>query len=500
MPRRVDVAVLGSGFGGSLLAILLDRLGLDCLVVERRAHPRFAVGESSTPIADLVLRDLAARYDLPWLEPLTRYGPWCRTYPEVRRGLKRGFSYFPHRPGEPFRPYPDHRTELLVAANRDDEHADTQWMRADVDAFLVARVREQGIEVRERTAAALEPREAGWRVTLSHDGEVEEMQARFVVDATGEGGAVAEVLELPLDASRLRTRSRAIFGHFEGVTPWHDVLRDLGAATADHPFRCDDAAQHHLLEEGWMWQLRFDHGVTSLGLVLDATDESLDPSAPVRAEWDAVIRRYPSLAAQLAGARLVAPEGGLVRTGRLQRRVPAVVGPGWALLPNAAGFVDPLHSTGIAQTLCGVERLAGLLGEHGMGTAALPALRAYGATVLEELDLIDAIVAAGYRSRASFRLFAASSMLYFAAATTYEHRRLDGELRPGAAFLCADDAALRAAVSTVEVALARALEGKATDAAVDRFEAEVARRIEPFNRVGLCDPAARNLYRYTAVP
>lgn len=500
MSRRIDVAVLGSGFGGSLLAILLDRIGLSCLVVERGAHPRFAVGESSTPIADLVLRDLAARYDLPWLEPLTRYGPWCRTYPDVGRGLKRGFSYFPHRPGEAFRPYPDHRTELLVAANRDDEHADTQWMRSDVDAFLVARVREQGIEVRERTVTALERRGDGWRLTLTRGGDVKVVDAGFVVDATGEGGAVADALGLPRDVSRLRTVSRAIFGHFEGVTPWNDVLRELGAGTADHPFRCDDAAQHHLLREGWLWQLRFDHGVTSLGLVLDATDHPLDPSVPVQAEWDTVIGRYPSLAAQLAGAQLVAPEGGLVRTARLQRRTSDVAGPGWALIPNAAGFVDPLHSTGIAQTLCGVERLAGLLGDHGMGASALPALRAYGATVLEELDLIDAIVAAGYRSRSSFRLFAATSMLYFAAATTYEHRRLEGELRPGAAFLCADQAALRAAVVAVEAALDRALEAGPTGAAIERFETEVARRIEPFNRVGLCDLAARNLYRYTAVP
>ena len=69
-----DVVVFGSSFAGSLTALIAERIGLRPVLVEKRSHPRFALGESSTPVADMVLRDLALRYDLPRLLPLTKYG------------------------------------------------------------------------------------------------------------------------------------------------------------------------------------------------------------------------------------------------------------------------------------------------------------------------------------------------------------------------------------------------------------------------------------------
>ncbi len=34
----------------------------------------------------------------------------------------------------------------------------------------------------------------------------------------------------------------------------------------DDTFDGDDAAQHHVLADGWMWMLRFDCGITSVGI------------------------------------------------------------------------------------------------------------------------------------------------------------------------------------------------------------------------------------------
>ena len=134
-----DVAVLGSGFGGSLMALVLQRIGLEPIVIDKATHPRFAIGESSTPTANMILADLAERYDLPRLDPLAKYGPWTQAYPDVGVGRKRGFSYFRHQMGQPFTPDPDHGNELLVAASSDSFLSDTHWLRADVDAFLAAR-------------------------------------------------------------------------------------------------------------------------------------------------------------------------------------------------------------------------------------------------------------------------------------------------------------------------------------------------------------------------
>ena len=59
----MDVAVVGSGFGGSLATLGL-LAWLRVALIERGRHPRFAIGESSTPLANLLLEELSDRYDL----------------------------------------------------------------------------------------------------------------------------------------------------------------------------------------------------------------------------------------------------------------------------------------------------------------------------------------------------------------------------------------------------------------------------------------------------
>jgi FADH2 O2-dependent halogenase len=60
---KFDVLILGSSFSGSLLAWLLARRGLRVALIDRDRHPRFAIGESSTPVADLLLE--AGRTPIP---------------------------------------------------------------------------------------------------------------------------------------------------------------------------------------------------------------------------------------------------------------------------------------------------------------------------------------------------------------------------------------------------------------------------------------------------
>src|SRR5437763_3940971 len=141
-----DLAIAGSGFGGSLMAMVARRLGLSVLLLERGVHPRFAIGESTSPLANLLLEELAERYDLPRLLPFATYGTWKRAYPEVTVGLKRGFSFYQHTAGEPFRPDPERQRQLLVAASPADEVADTHWYRADFDHFLVREAQALGAE------------------------------------------------------------------------------------------------------------------------------------------------------------------------------------------------------------------------------------------------------------------------------------------------------------------------------------------------------------------
>ena len=499
-----DVAVLGSGFAGSLTALILSRLGLTPVLMDRATHPRFAIGESSTPIADMILRDLADAYNLPRLKPLSTYGTWQESYPHLVAGRKRGFSYFYHQPGAAFQPDPQHTNELLVAASSDDYYSDTHWLRADLDAFLVDEVRRAGISFFDNTDVTMLHQDDAWRLTARREGEAFEIHAGFLIDGTGAACVVPRALGLADHPAPYRTRSRAIFAHFAGVERWHDMMVHRGGRVADHPYACDDAALHHLLDGAWVWMLRFNNDVVSAGLVLDAHHHPLDPALDPAEEWAAWLHRYPSLQNQFAAARLVDPPGTLIRTGLLQRRVLRAAGHTWALLPHTTGFIDPLHSTGIAHSLCGVERLTSLLATY-WGTPNLePALHRYEQALFRELTLIDKLVAACYASFGAFRLFAAATMLYFAAVITYERQRA---ARTEAAspdpfdrlFLCADDASL---TGIVDEALDRlgTLNQPPTPAQITAFEQFVERAIRPHNTAGLFHPAVPNMYYHTAVP
>src|SRR5438128_4533132 len=102
MNGTTDLAIIGSGFGGSLTAMVARRLGLSVLLLEQGTHPRFAIGESTSPLCNLLLEVLAQVYDLPRLLPFATYGTWKRAYPEVTVGLKRGFSFYQHARGREF--------------------------------------------------------------------------------------------------------------------------------------------------------------------------------------------------------------------------------------------------------------------------------------------------------------------------------------------------------------------------------------------------------------
>ena len=68
-----DLAILGSGLGGSIAALIAKQMGLNPILIEKGSHPRFAIGESSTPQADIALANIADTYNLPQLKPLARY-------------------------------------------------------------------------------------------------------------------------------------------------------------------------------------------------------------------------------------------------------------------------------------------------------------------------------------------------------------------------------------------------------------------------------------------
>ncbi|MDG2221913.1 MAG: tryptophan 7-halogenase, partial [Rubripirellula sp.] len=134
--RSFDAAIIGSGFAGSILAGILSRQGMRVALIDVARHPRFAIGESSTPIADMLLRRLGERHSIAEYVDLSTWGRWQQSHPELAAGRKRGFTYFQHHDGEPFSERKIGQNSLWVAASKSDDVADTHWYRPDVDQFL----------------------------------------------------------------------------------------------------------------------------------------------------------------------------------------------------------------------------------------------------------------------------------------------------------------------------------------------------------------------------
>jgi FADH2 O2-dependent halogenase len=489
-----DVAIVGAGFAGSVLALVLRQAGLRPVVLERGAHPRFAIGESSTPLANLALEELGLTYDLPALFALSEYGRWQRAYPALACGVKRGFSYFAHEPGRHFRPDPRHANELLVAASPADEVADTHWFREHFDHFLASQVQAAGIPYLDRTDIASVEHGDLWRLHGRREGRSVEVTARFLVDATGPGGFLPRALGIDTQPDRLHTNSWAVYTHFADVDLWSDVLQEQGGEVGDHPFPCDAAALHHILDEGWIWVLRFNNGITSAGIVFDGERHPPGTSRRPEEDWSAMLARYPSIARQFQRARPVQP---WVGTGRLQRRAARLAGPDWALLPHAAYLLDPLFSLGNAHTLHGIQRLARILIEHGSRPSLAGRLSAYEQSLDREIRMFDELVHGCYRTFRHFALFAGYTMYYFAAAITCESRRRAGIASSEGDFLLSADrtfpAPLRAAYETI---LALPPAERLSPDTVQAFQKRVAQDIAPFNTTGLADPARANMYPF----
>jgi FADH2 O2-dependent halogenase len=487
-----DLAILGSGFGGTLLAIIAQRLGYAPALIERGSHPRFAIGESSTPLADFKLAAIADRFGLDWLRPFAKYGPWKATYPHVGCGRKRGFSFFRHERGLPYTPHESNDNALLVAASPTDDRSDTHWLRADFDAHLVSRAVAAGVPYLDQMdTQELRHDEHGWHIEGTRPDSAVRIRAGMVIDATGAGQAVGRALDIPpVDATALRARSRAIYSHFQGVPRWHDLLEETHGpgATAQHPFLCDAAALHHIIDHGWMWVLRFDNGITSAGFSLDPDAHPLRADETPDAEWARLRNSYPSIERQFAAAERVRP---WVRTGRLQRRLTRAAGLDWAMQPHAAGFLDAWLSPGSAQTLYAVDHLGRILAEERRSPRRARRLAEYGESVLRELAWVDEITGTCFACFDRFEVMVTVAMLYFVAAIYCEERERAGQARPDAAFLLADDERYRAIAARV---VREAPSVSAANAV--SFAAEFRHDVAAYLRAGLCDPAQRNMYPY----
>ena len=483
MKSDFDIAVVGSGFAGSLTSMILRRLGHSVVMLERGKHPRFVIGESSTPLANLLLEELAHRYDLAAVLPLSKWGSWQREHPKIGCGLKRGFTFYHHVFHQPFDPSRD--KQLLVAASPHDEIADTHWYRPDFDYFLVQEAQRLGVEyidecrldslTRSGDQFLLEGKTVEQRVQI---------QTRFVIDASGPRGFLHRALGLRELPFAHLPRTQALYTHFRNVRR----VADMNLFGADvPPYSVDDAAMHHVFDGGWIWVLRFNNGITSAGVAAtDRLSAELNFAEGERA-WKRLLKRLPMVQEQFADAQALFP---FIHLPRVSFRSEEVSGKGWALLPSAAGFVDPLLSTGFPLTLIGIMRLAKAVEQDWGSQRFSERLASYAKKTLLELAAAERLVAALYANMKDFAVFAALSLLYFAAASYAETARRLGKPELASSFLLFDHPAFGPAA---EATIAHALGERESDESPSLVE-QVRHVIEPINVAGFGDPARQNWY------
>lgn len=331
-----DVAILGSGLSGSMMAAVLAKQGVRVVLIDGETHPRFAVGESTIPHTSLLISLLAEKYGVPEIEHVA-YPNRLADHVCTTCGIKLSFGFAYHREGNVFDP----REGIQIGTSSKDEN---HWFRQDVDSYLYHLAVHYGAVPRQKTkVTTLEINRQGVRLQTSSG---EEIRARYVVDGTGHKSIVADRFGLRENPTRLKHHSRSMFTHMVDVPPFDEARSPM--AISYHK-----GTLHHCFERGWFWVIPFNNHprstnpLISVGLTVDPRRYP-KPETVAEQEFHEFLERFPSVAEQFANAKAVRP---WVSTDRLQYSSKQTAGYRYCLMSHAAGFVDPLFSRGMVNTL-----------------------------------------------------------------------------------------------------------------------------------------------------
>ena len=319
MPSLYDAVIIGGGPGGSTVATLLARAGRRVLVVEREKFPRFHVGESLLPFSLPIFDRLGVHEKIRAAGFMEKYG-----------------AFFWNEDNGTTRP-------VVFAEARDPGHPKAyQVKRADFDDLLLKHAASCGAEVREETAVEDVLFEGGRAVGVRVRGAgsaQEEIRAKVVVDASGQGAVLSRKLGLRHVDPKLKRA--AIFAHYEGIL-WPEESRQ-----GDILLPIDDGV--------WYWIIPFSDGTCSVGGVFDPAVVRFGEGASLEARYDQMLERSSRMGKLLAGARRVSGVHGVSDYSASSERI---AGDGWVLVGDAAAFLDPVFSTGVFLALATGERAA----------------------------------------------------------------------------------------------------------------------------------------------
>ena len=306
---QTTVAIIGAGPSGAVSAALLRKKGYDVTILERQTVPRFSIGESLLPQC-MEFLEKADMLDVIANEPTFQH--------------KNGAAFSNNRLDATI----DFREKFSAG------HGTTYQVRRDkFDKILADKAESLGANIHYQTSVvAIDEQDDFIEITAKNNitNDTYTVKADFLLDASGFGRVLPRLLDLETP-SDFPVR-QAFFGHFEDNITEPSFDRDKILISV-HPEKPDV----------WYWLIPFADGVSSVGVV--AKEERFEEHNGDNAQTlQMLIDEMPYLAKVLENAK---PINEAQNIKGYSANVKKLHGKRYALLGNAAEFLDPVFSSGV---------------------------------------------------------------------------------------------------------------------------------------------------------
>jgi flavin-dependent dehydrogenase len=313
MNELFDVAIIGGGPAGSAAGTILAKAGRRVVIFEKEKFPRFSVGESMLPATLNTLERMGVREKIDKADFLIKYGGEIVSAcgQRVRFYFRNGFK-----------------------SKRPTAY---QVLRSKFDKILLDHAADNGCEVRQETSVnSFEIDDEG--VTLKAGSGQQVTKAKFLIDCSGRNCLIGNRLQLKRSFPNLRKFS--LYAYYE------DVRREPGPdGTLTRMVRTKDS---------WFWMIPLQGNTTSIGVVMD-TDKFKDLKMTPEDALAHCIAEQPVVNEWMEKARRVT---NVYATGDFSYRNKQLFGDRWLVAGDAAGFIDPVFSSGVFVALLSGELAA----------------------------------------------------------------------------------------------------------------------------------------------